>query len=120
MTLSLEEEKPKDQIAKALAAVRFENADVAEAEGTVLPPDAAGTGGNAVQEDNRVPADSVEVVGTAAENRGSDGENGGEVFAGGEPFTLDHNDSFLRGLSCPSNKGATGAFAPTPLRPQCV
>jgi len=99
MTLGLEEEKTEHQIAKAPATAGFENTDIAEAEGTILPPDAAGGGGDAILKDDRVPAGSVEVIGAAAEDSGADGENGRDVFARGRPFSLDHNDSFPRGLS---------------------
>lgn len=88
MTLGLEEEKTEHQIAKAPAAAGFENTDIAEAEGTILPPDAADTGRDAVLKDDSVPAEGVEIIGTAAEDRSADGKNGREILAGSEPFTL--------------------------------
>lgn len=88
MALSLEEQEAENQVAKAMTAVRFENPDIAEAEGTILPPDAADTGRDAVLKDDSVPAEGVEIIGTAAEDRSADGKNGREILAGSEPFTL--------------------------------
>ena len=89
MALGLEEQEPQDKIAKLPAAAGFKDTDVTDAIGAIFPPDAAGAGGDAILKDEGIPAERVEIVGTAAENRGADGKNGGEVFAGSEPFTLD-------------------------------
>ncbi len=96
MALGLKEQEAEDQVAQALTAEGFEDTDIAETVGAILPPDAAGSGGNAVLEDDCVPAEGVEGIGAAAENGGTDGENNGEILSGSKPFTLDHRDSFLK------------------------
>jgi hypothetical protein len=98
MTLCFEEQQTEDQVAETLAAVGFEYADVSQTIGAVLPPDAAGSSRDPVLINEGVPAEGVKIVGAAAEDGCADREDsGGEVFAGSEPFSLNHMLPFFRG-----------------------
>jgi hypothetical protein len=91
MALGFEEQQPEDQVSETLAAEGFQDTDLSQAEGAVLPPDAAGSGRDAVLINEGVPAEGVKIVGTAAEDGFPDRNNSGsKVFAGCKPFTLYH------------------------------
>ena len=90
MALRFIEQKPENQVSEMPAAVFLQDADAAQPEGTVLPPDAAGGYGNRIRKDKNIPAFRILSIRAEAENRFTYRQKIGEIIPGSEPFTLNH------------------------------
>ncbi len=91
MALGFEQQEPEDEIPQFPPAVLLQDTDVPQPVGAVFPPDAAGSRGEPVLKNQDVPAEGIEAVPAAAEDRFAYRQDAGrEIRSGSEPFTLNH------------------------------